>query len=318
MRALSAPDARTPLAWIDLPSLPLRPRQVRLAVRAAGVNPVDWKMRDGDFLGVMQRVLGPRGPLVVGIDVAGEVTEVGSAVTDLAVGDRVVASTDFSRKERGAYAEEAVVSADHCARLPAEVPLEVAGALPVAGATAWMALFELGRLRERRAPRVLVLGAAGGVGHLAIQLARGAGAQVVGVCSARTAALVEGWGATVVDYGRGDALDQARAHGPFDVVIDGIGSATYPRGRCAALVARGGALVKVVVRPGDLPFVVLPGPTRGILGRATRPRLEGLVAAVAAGTLRVHLDERLPLADAERAQQASRGGKVVGKLVLVA
>lgn len=318
MRALTAPNASTPLSFVELPRLPLRPNQVRLAVKAAGVNPVDWKMRDYEFLGVMQRLLGPPGPVVVGIDVAGVVTEVGSAVSDFAVGDRVVGATDFSKGERGSYAEEAVVTVTNCARIPDAVSFEIAGALPVAGATAWMALHEHGRIAERQEPRVLVLGAAGGVGHLAVQLAVDAGATTYGVCSARNVALVEGFGATPIDYTRGDALEAARAHGPFDIVVDGVGSATYPRRACLGLVKPDGVLVQVVPRGTDLPFIALPGRTHTVLGRATRPRLESLLAALVGGRLKVVLDQTVALEEAERAQQISRAGRVVGKLVLVA
>ena len=95
LKAQSSPKSRVPLTFVELPSRPLAPHQVRVRVAAAGVNPVDWKMREYEFLGIAQRILGPRGPVVVGIDVAGTVTEIGAAVTDFAVGDRVVGGTDF-------------------------------------------------------------------------------------------------------------------------------------------------------------------------------------------------------------------------------
>ena len=317
MRAQSSPKATVPLAWLELPRLPLKSRQVRICVAAVGVNPVDWKMRAFEFLGLAQRVLGPSGPLVVGIDVAGTITEVGSAVTEFAVGDRVVGGTDFSKCERGSYAEEAIVTVDNCAKLPDEVPFDVAGALPVAGATAWMALYEHGRLRERESPRVLILGAAGGVGHLAVQLASRVGAFTVGVCSTRNVAFVESLGGTALDYTKGDVGAAAMTLGPFDVVLDAVGSDQYARAWCRRLLTNDGVHVQVVPRASDLPFLAFPGKTRTVLGRATRERLEGLLAAIAAGELRVELVERIPLAEAERAQELSRSGKVVGKLVLV-
>jgi NADPH:quinone reductase-like Zn-dependent oxidoreductase len=318
MRALTSSSARTPLAWTELPSLPLKSTQVRIDVRAVGVNPVDWKMRDGEFLGVMHRLLGPRGPLVVGVDVAGVVTEVGAEVHHVAVGDRVVASTDFSKGERGSYAEEAVVSAANCAKLPDSVDFDVAGALPVAGATAWIALLEIGNLAERKSPRVLVLGASGGVGHVAVQLARRAGAKVVGVCSTRNVALVEGYGAKALDYTQGDLAERAMAEGPFDVVLDCVGSETYARSWCTRLLAPTGVHIQVVPRAADLLAIALPNRTKTVFGRASRERLEGLVAAISAGELEVRLAERIPLSEAERAHTVSRGGKVVGKLVLCA
>jgi len=316
MLALTSPNAATPLAFTELPSLPLRPHQVRLSVRAVGVNPVDWKMREYEFLGVMQRLLGPRGPLVVGIDVAGVVTEVGPGVQSLAIGDRVVAATDFTKGERGSYAEEAVVTEANTCKLPEGLPFDVAAALPVAGVTAWMALHETARIAERSASRVLVLGASGGVGHLTVQIAHHAGAAVVGVCSGRNAAWVTSLGATVVDYSKADVLAELRAMGQFDAIVDGVGSATYPRAACIAMLKADGVLVQVVPRAPDLPFLALPGRTHTVLGRATRERLGALVDGVSEGWLAVRIGERIPLAEAERAHDLSRAGRVVGKLVL--
>lgn len=318
MKYLTSANKDTPLAWAELPDLPLRPDQVRVQVRAAGVNPVDWKMREGDFLGVVQRIVGPRGPLVVGVDLAGVVTQVGSAVTDLQPGDRVVAGTDFSKGERGSYAEVAQVLGANCAKLPDSVPFDLAGALPVAGVTAQMALFEVAKLVPGSGAKVLVLGASGGVGHLAVQLARNAGFFVAGVCSTRNAALVARLGAQVIDYSQGDVEAQAAKLGPFDLVLDAVGSASYPAALCKRLLKKGGTHVQVVPAAGDLPAIVLPGPTRTVLARPNRERLEKLVAALASGQLEVVVDQRIALGDAERAHQVSRGGKVVGKLVLTA
>lgn len=317
MKVLTSAHKDEPLAWREVPDLPLRPDQVRVQVRAAGVNPVDWKMREGDFLGVVQRLIGPRGPLVVGVDVAGVVSEVGSAVTDLQPGDRVVAGTDFSKGERGSYAEVAQVLASNCAKLPDSVPFDVAGALPVAGVTAQMALFEVAKLVPGTAAKVLVLGASGGVGHLAVQLARNAGFFVVGVCSTRNAALVARLGAQVIDYSQGNFEVAAAKLGPFDLVLDAVGSASYPAAQCKRLLKKGGTLVQVVPTPGDLPGILLPGPARTVLARPNRARLQPLVAAIAAGQLEVVIAERVALAEAERAHQLSRAGKVTGKLVLI-
>jgi len=139
-------------------------------VRAIGVNPVDWKMRSADgFLGLMQRILGPSGPLVIGIDFAGEVVEVGAKVTELDVGARVVGGTDFSRGQRGSYADEVIVRPDQCAVLPDSVTFEAAACLPVAAVTAGMALTE--HAGSGADSRVLVLGASGGVAAVLILFA---------------------------------------------------------------------------------------------------------------------------------------------------
>jgi NADPH:quinone reductase-like Zn-dependent oxidoreductase len=136
--------------------------------------------------------------------------------------------------------------------VPAEVDFETAGALPVAGVTAWMSLHEIGHLAPGQ--HVLVLGASGGVGQFAVQIAkRVLGGFVVGVCSGNNAEPVRSLGADVVlDYTQGDPLEQARAHAPYQVVMDCVG--TYSGSRCRALLARGG---RHVVVSGDTPAAML-------------------------------------------------------------
>lgn len=316
MIAATSRSASAPLALVELPSRPLRPGEVRVRVRSIGVNPVDWKMRGSSPLGLAQRVLGPGGPLVVGIDFAGEVAEVAPGVDALAVGARVVGGTDFSRGQRGSYADEVITRPDQCAVLPDGVSFDAAACLPVAGVTAWRWVVEAARIGERRSPRVLVLGASGGVGLFAVQIARSLGASVVGVCSTRNAPLVARLGAAVVDYTAGDPLAAAAASGPFDLVLNAVGSGVYPLGPSRALLTPDGVLGLVVVRGADAPSLVFSPRTRTLLGRVTRDHLDPLVAALARGDLEAVIADRLPLAEAERAHALSRGGKVVGKLLL--
>lgn len=317
MIVATAPSADVPLALVELPSRALRPDEIRVRVRAIGVNPVDWKMRSGGPLRMAHRFVGPSGPLVVGVDFAGEVAEVGSAVTDLAVGARVVGGTDFSRGQRGSYADEVVVKPDQCAALPDSVSFENAACLPVPGATAWRALVDFAHVDQKPGARVLVLGASGGVGLVAVQVARVLGAESFGVCSAKNVPVVTRLGATAIDYGAGDALEQARARGPFELVLNAVGSATYPNDVCRSLLGPTGQLVLVVVTPGDYPSTVFSSRTRIVLGRPSRTNLEPLVAALAAGKLEALIEATYPLARAEEALARSQAGKVVGKLLLV-
>ena len=315
--------AGTPLAPVDLPTPTPRAREVRVAVHAIGVNPVDWKMRASGPLRLAARVIrrlrGPRGPIILGVDFAGVVDAIGAGVTGVAVGDRVVGGTNFARGQHGSYADTVVVKADQLAVLPDAVAFDTAGALPVAGVTAWMATHEYRALGPGR--RALVLGASGGVGQFAVQIGKRVCAAdlIVGVCSGKNAALVRGLGADhVIDYAAGDALDQARPHGPFDLIIDAAGG--YRAARCRALLAPGGRHVMVA---GDSPgamlqVVVPPFRSRAILGRPTTARLSALVAAVAAGQVEVAIAERLPLARAEDAHRLSQTGRMTGKLVLMA
>lgn len=306
-----------PLEPVELPTPEPAPGQVRVAVKAIGVNPVDWKMRELGPLRLAARVVGPPPPVVVGVDFAGVVDAVGAEAQGFRAGDRVVGGTDFSRRQRGSYADTVFVRPDQLCPLPEGFDLEVAGALPVAGVTAWMSVVELGRLEAGQ--RALILGAAGGVGQLAVQIAkRVRGAHVVAVCSARNATLVEELGADVaLDYGRGDPLAQARAHGPYQVVVACVGS--YAGAGCRALLVKGG---RHVIVSGDslgqaAQVLVPPFSSKSVFGRPSRARLEPVVAALAAGTVRIHIVRRLPLVEAEEAHRLSRSGRVAGKIVLL-
>lgn len=317
MLAAIAPDAHAPLRLAELPSLPLARGEVRVRVRAIGVNPVDWKMRGLGPIGVAERLVGPRGPLVVGMDFAGDVTEVSPDAKGVSVGDRVVGATDFSRGQRGAYADEVVVRPDQCATLPAGVSYESAASLPVPGVTARRHLLHIGRIDAKPLSRVLVLGASGGVGLIAVQLARALHAKPVGVCSSRNRALVERLGAEVIAYDQGDALSNAKAQGPYELIINAVGTSAYPVDACVDLLTPTGRLGLVVVGLGDFSTLLLRRRVRSVLGRPTREHLEPLVSALASGDLEAVIDARLPLAQAAEAHERSRTGKVVGKLILV-
>lgn len=324
-QALSAPARRitvatsesgdAPLRLVELPARPLGPRDVRVHVRAIGVNPVDWKMRSGGPLRLAHRFVGPAGPLVVGVDFAGEVVEAG-ARADLPVGARVVGATDFSRKQRGSYADEVVVRDEQCATLPDSVSFEHAACLPVPGATAIRA-FEESPIREIDGAKILVLGASGGVGLITLQLARAMGKKTFGVCSTRNVALVERYGATAIDYTRGDALGAARAHGPFDLVLHAVGTDVYPLKTCRSLLSPRGRVVLIVVRPADWLALAFHRDVTHVLGRPDRKALAPLVEALARGEIDPLVEARFPLAEAEKAHEVSRAGKVVGKLILV-
>jgi NADPH:quinone reductase-like Zn-dependent oxidoreductase len=310
------------LVRVELPTPEPGRGEVRVAVHAIGVNPVDWKMRSGGPLRLAARTIrtvrGPRGPIILGVDFAGVIEAIGSGVTGLAVGQRVVGGTDFSRGQHGSYADTVLVRADQLCVVPDAVPLDVAAALPVAGVTAWMALHEYRVITPGR--RVLILGASGGVGQLAVQLAKHSchAGLVVGVCSARNAGLVERLGADVVlDYDAGEPLERAKPHGPYDVIIDCAGG--YPASRCRALLAPLGRHVMVA---GDSPAAMLqvavpPFRSRPILGRPTRARLAALLDAVAAGRVAVPIAERMPLVEVEAAHARSKTGRMTGKLVLL-
>jgi NADPH:quinone reductase-like Zn-dependent oxidoreductase len=306
-----------PLTLVDVPTPEPGADQVRVAVRAIGVNPVDWKMRQRGPLRLAARLLGPPPPVVIGVDFAGVVNAIGSKVTDVRLGARVVGGTNFSRGQRGSYADTVFVRTDQLCELPADFDLEIAGALPVAGVTAWMSVVELGRLQSDQ--KALILGASGGVGQLALQIAKHVrGGFVVAVCSGKNEALVRGLGAAVVlDYGKADALEQAKAHGPYQVVVDCVGS--YSGAGCRALLAEGG---RHVIVSGESVSAVAqlfmpPFSSKAVLGRPNRERLAHVVGAVAAGKLKLNIARRFHLTEAEQAHTLSQTGRVTGKILLV-
>ena len=307
-----------PLRLVELPSRTMGPRDVRVRVAAVGVNPVDWKMRSGGPLRFAHRFVGPSGQLVVGVDFSGEVVEKG-AEADLEIGTRVVGATDFSRKPLGSYATEVGVRDDQCAALPDAVSFEDAACLPVPGATALRAI-ELAGLPTKEpwpSARVLVLGAAGGVGLVTLQVGRALEHKMVGVCSTRNTSLVEKLGAIAVDYTKGDPIEAARQHGPYDLILNCVGSATYPTAACRSLLSEKGKLILAVVRPGDVPALAFCGNVKQVLGRPWRQNLEPLVAWLAAGELSPLIEQRFSLEEAEKAHELSKAGKVVGKLLLL-
>ncbi len=312
-------DPAEPLELLELPTPEPGKSEIRVKVQAIGVNPVDWKMRDSGPLRLAARLLGPKPPVVVGVDFAGVVEAVGPGVTRAAPGDRVVGGTNFSRGQRGSYADTVLVREDQLCRIPDTVDIAVASALPVSGVTAWMSVIDLGRIRQVQPAdrRVLVLGASGGVGQLAVQIGKLEGAFVAGVCSTKNAEMVKGLGADVViDYNQGDALEQAKQHAPFQVVVDCVGS--YSGGECRALLSASGRHIMVA---GDEPsamvqLLIPPFKSKSILGRPTGARLEPLVAAVAAGNLHVSISQKLPLTSAEEAHKLSQTSRMTGKLIL--
>lgn len=214
------------LAVQERPSPPCGPGQIRVAVRAAGVNFADVMARQGLYEDA------PPPPCVVGYEVAGEITEVGAGVTGRVVGDRVAAGCRF-----GGYGEEVVCAAGDCVALPDGLSFAAGAAIPVNYATAWAALVGFGSVRPGE--RVLVHAAAGGVGTAAVQIAKAAGAEVTGTASPAKHDAVRANGADhVLDYTRSG---WERGLGGFDVVLDALGGASFQRSY--GLLRPGGRLV---------------------------------------------------------------------------
>ncbi|WP_385619945.1 NADP-dependent oxidoreductase [Streptomyces sp. P8-A8] len=276
------------------------PGQVLVEVRAAGVNPLDWQLRSGAVAEMMPVEF----PSVPGGDVAGVVADVGEDVTDFVVGDEV-----FGSIGSGSYAEFALAPAAQLARKPEGVSWEVAAGLPVAVNTAYQVLADLG---VKSGETLVVDGAAGGVGSVAVQIARHLGATVIGTASERNHAYLRSLGAEPVPYGEGFA-ERARAVAEkgVDAAFDAAGKGSLP-----ALVELTGGPDRVVTiadhRAAEHGVrFAFAGPD------AIRERLEQAAALVGNGELGLSVARTYALSEAADAHRESAGGHVRGKLIIV-
>ncbi|HEY2204499.1 MAG TPA: NADP-dependent oxidoreductase [Pseudonocardia sp.] len=287
---------------------PLLPTEVRVRVAAAGVNPVDAKTRSGAG---MSPFLGDP-PYVLGWDVAGVVDEVGPGVTRLAVGDPVFGMPWFPRLA-GGYAEYVTAPSRHFARRPPGLDAVAGAALPLAGLTAWQALVDVAGVTEGQ--RVLVHAAAGGVGHLAVQIAKSRGAYVIGTASSGKHRQLGRLGLDEAVNYQGTRFEEVLD--PVDVVLDLIGGEVTHRSLD-------------VLRPDGL-LVCLPSREAAAAVEAARDRglratgmvvepdghgLDQLAALVTKGRLRVLVDRTLPLERADEAHRLVETGRTTGKIVL--
>jgi NADPH:quinone reductase-like Zn-dependent oxidoreductase len=311
------------LAEVDRPEP--GPDQVLVRVRAAALNPYDWHLLRGDpYVARLMGAVGLTRPKsrVAGIDAAGEVEAVGSDVRGLRPGDEVLGFCP------GSFAEYACTTADLLVPKPARLGFEQAAALPMGAVTALRGIRTVGGARAGQ--RVLVNGAAGGVGTFAVQLAAGLGAEVTGVCSAGNTELVRSLGAAhVIDYARED-FTEGRVR--YDVILDNVGNRPLRRLRRAlaptgTLVANGGGspghvlgavgsmlgvlATGVVVRRQRLK-VILPAAPDGPI----HEDLSAVAALVEAGELSPVVDRTYALADAAEGLRHLEGGHARGKAVI--
>ncbi|MGW0885421.1 NADP-dependent oxidoreductase [Streptomyces sp. NPDC002671] len=280
--------------------------EILVRVHAAGVNPVDWKTRAVGALYVP-------GDGIVGWDVSGVVEAVSVGVTLFRPGDEVYGMPAFPRMV-GGYAQYVAAPARHFAPKPAGLDHVQAAALPLAALTAWQALVDMADLQEGQ--RVLVHAAAGGVGHLAVQIAKAYGAYVIGTASAGKHEFVRGLGADeVIDYA---TVDFASVVSDVDVVIDSI-AGDYYQERSLSVLRNGGTLITLPARETEA--LASAAAARSIrsgfmLVEPDRRALLAITELVETGRLKVHVDAVFPLADAAKAHELGETGRTTGKLVL--
>jgi NADPH:quinone reductase-like Zn-dependent oxidoreductase len=284
--------------------------QLLVQVAATSINPIDWKRASGAY-----RLLMPvQFPSIPGYDIAGTVVAVGAGVQGFSVGQRVHAR--IAEAAGGASAELAVVGVDVVAAMPDGMSMNDAAALPLAGMTALQALRDGAHLSmSGSSDRVLVVGASGGVGHVAVQIAKAAGAYVVGVCSAKNAEMVRGLGADdVVDYA---AANPFASQQPFDVVLDCVGG---DASKWAKQLTKGGRYASVLPTPGLFlrSFFNAVTSTRAVpvMLKPNAADLAVLDRLYVDGRLKVVIDSVHPLARLGDAWARSISGRAVGKIVV--
>jgi NADPH:quinone reductase-like Zn-dependent oxidoreductase len=277
------------------------PHQVLVRVHAAGVNPVDWKIREGT-LGQIPF------PSIMGLDFSGEIEALGPDVTEYRVGESVFGSVGDGS---GSYAQYALAPVSHIAEKPKEIDHVHAAAIPVPSLTAWQALFDTAKLEAGQ--KILIHAAAGGVGGFAVQFAKWKGAHVIGTASGSNVELVRSLGVDeFIDYRSTRFEDVAR---DVDVVFDTIGGDTQERSW--KVLKKGGVLVSIVQPPSEQ--TAKAHNVRGIFMVEDAKRNEELsliAKLVASGQVKVNVETVLPLRDARKAQELSQTGHARGKIVL--
>ncbi|MGW4870424.1 NADP-dependent oxidoreductase [Streptomyces chartreusis] len=291
------------LAYGDVRDPRVGPDSVLVKVRAAAVNPVDWKCREGYLDGLIEPVF----PVVPGWDVAGVVVQPGASVTEFAVGDEVIGYVREDFLSRGTFAEYVAAPVRTLARKPRNLTWEAAAGLPLVGLTAYQVL--TGVLQVKRDETVLVHAAAGGVGSIAVQLARHLGARVIGTASEHNHDFVRGLGGEPVEYGDG-LMERVRGLAPegVNVAFDTVGGDALKAS--ANLLAPEGRLVSIadpdVVDYGGRYYFVRPD--AGDLLRLSELAEQGVVS--------VHVSETFPLERAADAHRLNQEGRTRGKIVV--
>ena len=292
------------LHYENVPMPKLRPDDILIRVRAAAVNPVDWKIREGYLQNALKQTL----PLTLGWDVSGEVVEVGPQAARFKVGDEVYVRPDIERD--GGYAGYIAVKADEAAYKPATLDHPHAAAVPLAALTAWQVLIDAAQLQAGQT--VLIHAAAGGVGSLAVQLAKARGANVIATASAVNTGLVAELGADqFIDYTRTRFEEVVKE---VDVVFDTLGGDIQER---SWQVLKPGGILVSVVSPPSKETAAERGLRRAfVFIHADGQQLSAIARLIDEGKMKPVIHTILPLDEARQAHAISQGGHARGKIVL--
>ncbi|HEX3836401.1 MAG TPA: NADP-dependent oxidoreductase [Steroidobacteraceae bacterium] len=279
------------------------PGEVLLKIQAAGVNPIDAKIREGQFPLIGQSQL----PIILGRDVCGAIEAINGSAANLAAGDMIFALLDW---HLGGYAQYALVAASLCSKRPPTLDVEHAAAVPLAALTAWQGIFTHGKLKAGQT--VLIHGGSGGVGHFAIQLAKHFGAHVIATASKANITFVSSLGAhTVIDYQKSNFEEIGKE---VDVVFDLVGGETQKRSW--TVLKPGGILVSTLGKPDEKTANSLGVRCAGFMAEPNREQLDNIAALIATGKVVVTVSKIFELKQAGEAHRALGNDHPRGKLSL--
>ena len=296
------------------------PQDIRVRIAYAGVNPADWKNRQGMLAAFRPYTF----PCVIGFDAAGVVDKVGAAVTAFKPGDRVFTPTNHGQGGQGSYAEFAIASADRVAHIPEGMSFAQAAALPVAALTAWQGLFDRGGLQTGQL--AMIHGGSGGLGGFAVQFARWAGARVAATCSTPNVEYLKALGVErVIDYRKENIAEAVAAWAPggLDYLMDAVGASTIPNG--LDMVRPGGTFVSIptLTDDGDIPAAAVAGAAKGVnrvfstmVDVGCSAQLAKIASLLVEGHITLPPLQEYALRDVALAHAAIQGGHTRGKIVL--
>ena len=284
---------------VDLP----KPKadEILVKVKAAAVNPVDWKIRDGKG-----EKFGMKLPIILGADFAGKVEEIGKDIKKFKKDDAV-----YGKILLGCYAEYVIVKENELGRKPGNLDFKNAASLPMGALTSWQAIFETAKLESGQ--KILIHAASGGVGSLAVQLAKAKGAYVIGTASGKNEDFVKYLGADeFIDYTSTNFEDVVK---DVDVVLDTVGVDTLDRS--FKVLKKGGFLVSLMAEPSKELAEKYEVATQYIASVPNTEQLEEITNLVEAGKVKTFVAYVFPLSDAAKAQKLSKEGDFNGKIILV-
>lgn len=297
------------LQYREMEKPTIKPNQLLVRVRASSVNPVDWKVRQGQ----LQLLSGFNFPRIVGSDISGVVVEIGREITKFQPGDEVY--TFLNPMTGGACAEYASVLESATAIKPQNMTHAQAAAIPIAGLTALQALRDLGKIQAGN--KVLINGASGGVGTFAMQIAKAMNAEVTGVCSAKNANLVNKLGADfVLDYAE---VDFTKSSQKYDIILDAVDTKTF--NECEKVLQLEGVYISTLpsfdnLAPMFLSWFVPGKKAKLIVANANSSDLVTLRDLIEAGKVEPVIDRTYSLEAVAAAHTYSKTGRTVGKIAI--